>query len=209
MHAVEAAVAPAFKWLLAGLATALPLLLVDGDVPSLFVAQLVALTAFALGLVSRIAPTSDVTWFASIRARRTSMFASAAAVVVVVTGVTGLVTLATTAALRFHPSTQFLQLISALDIAWVTAAVVVGVRWLASSRAGIIAGGVIGIVCVWSIWRYVDNVGFAPDGSWIVSRIALEQYVLPYDAMAALVAIGVVAGGIRRRQLRPQPSAQS
>jgi len=137
------------------------------------------------------------------------MFASAAAVVVVVTGVTGLVTLATTAALRFHPSTQFLQLISALDIAWVTAAVVVGVRWLASSRAGIIAGGVIGIVCVWSIWRYVDNVGFAPDGSWIVSRIALEQYVLPYDAMAALVAIGVVAGGIRRRQLRPQPSAQS
>ena len=50
--------------------------------------------------------------------------------IVIVTGVTALVTLATTAALRFEPSLQFLQLLSALDIAWVVAGTTLAVRSL-------------------------------------------------------------------------------
>ncbi len=195
--------------MVAGLAISPALLAVDVPLLVGFTAHLAALVAFGLGLAHALAPRSDEAWFSSLRYPGVAQLASAAAVVIIVTGVVGLVTLASSAALRFHPSTQFLQLISALDIAWATTAVLLGVRWARSRRLATWAASALGIVCVWSIWRYLVNVGFGPDGEWLVTRAALFEYVLPFDVAAAFLAVGAVVAGIRRRQATWQPSAQS
>jgi hypothetical protein len=127
--------------------------------------------------------------------------------VVVVTGVVGLVTLASSAALRYQPSLQFLQLLSALDIAWVVAAVIIGIR-LGWGRAGLVAGGVVGAFCVWSIWNYLRVVGLAPDGGWELRGDELMRLVLPFDMAAAVVAIGLVGEGLRRAQRTAHASDQ-
>jgi hypothetical protein len=119
--------------------------------------------------------------------------------VVLVTGVVALVTLASSAALRYPPSMQFLQLLSAVDIAWVVAAFVVGAGRAWGRAAAIVGGAVVGIVCVAAIWRYLDIVGFGPNGEWIVDGAELWRNVIPADMVAALTAIGVFAYGARRR----------
>ena len=88
------------------------------------------------------------------------------------------------------------------------AASIIGFRWLLGEAAGRAIGGIIALVCVWSIWRYLDEVGFGPDGQWIVDRDALARLVLPFDVMAAVVAIAAVVLGARR-QATAQPSPQS
>lgn len=51
---------------------------------------------------------------------------------------------------------------------------------------------------MWSIWRYLTVVGFAPDGGWQVDGGALFTHVLPYDMAAATVAIVTLIVGARR-----------
>ncbi|MCL1599593.1 MAG: hypothetical protein M3094_10435, partial [Actinomycetia bacterium] len=122
----------------------------------------------------------------------------------------GLVTLASSAALRFDPSTQFLQLLSALDIAWAGAALAIGVYRAASRSWAIAAAGVLGVVCVWSIWSYLFAVGFGANGSWIVSGSDLMRYVLPFDVAAATMAVVAFLFGVRARlHATEQPSPQS
>ena len=209
MHPVETSVRRAFPWLLGGLAASLLLLAVEANLETVFITHLVVLVTFSLGLAFVLDDQADREWFPSIERRPVRRFAGASAVVIVVTGVVALVTLASSAALRFDPSTQLLQLLSALDIAWATTALMVGVRWARGAAAARAAAIGLGVVCVWSIWRYIDNVGFGPNGEWLVTRDALLEFVLPYDTAAALLAVGAVIVGIKRGQETEQPRPQS
>jgi hypothetical protein len=213
MPRIERALLLTTPWLVGGLAVAIPLLLVDvsSDLLRWFLIQLVALVALGLVIAVLITPLADASWFIetgwSVRLR---LVASGVATVVLVTGGVGLVTIATSAALRYDPSTQFLQLLSALDIAWAGAAIVVGATRAWGRAAGIAGGTVLGVFCIWSIWNYLDTVGFGPDGAWIVSGSDLMRLVIPYDMAAATVAILVFAVGIvRRAQATEQPRPQS
>ena len=68
----------------------------------------------------------------------------------------------------------------------------------------------MGIVCVWSIWYYLDTVPFGPDGEWVVSGSDLATRVIPFDVAAAIIAVGVFAfGTYRAAQAMEQPSDQS
>jgi hypothetical protein len=120
--------------------------------------------------------------------------------------VVALVTLATAAALRFDPSLQFLQLLSTLDIAWSVAALYFGVRWLKGETLGRMAGAMLAVVCIWSIWNYLRIVGFTDSGGWLVDAGALGRWVLPFDTAAALLALGSLVLAVRQptEQRNPQ-----
>lgn len=197
---IELALTRALRWTLGAAAISLPLLAVPSPEGSqLLVHSIVHLTALvALGLFVAwdLARFLDDTWFGWLGpfGRR---LASGAATVALTVGVVALVTLPTSAALRLAPSLQFLQLLSALDIAWAAGATLIGVRWLVGERVGALAGAVVGVVCIWSIWKYLTIVGFAPDGGWQVNGSALLRYVLPYDMAAAAIAVLALTAGAR------------
>lgn len=200
--------ARALRWTIGGAVLSLPLLAVpEATPPNLMVYTMVhlgALVAFGLVVIVDLARFVNQSWFAWLGATA-RMVASGAAVVALTVGAVALVTLPTSAALRFDPSLQFLQLLSALDIAWAAGATLVGVSWIAGRRWGHVAGVIIGVICVWSIWTYLDAVGFAPDGGWQVDGSALMTYVLPYDMGAAAIAIVSLILGARRTAGRIEP----
>jgi hypothetical protein len=210
---IEQALVKALRWLIAGLVASVPLLFVDiGDDPTVaFLVHLGVLVAFGVALSTALLPESGSDWFAgSAWPEWTRFMASGIGIVVLTTGVVGLVTLASSAALRYDPSTQFLQLLSALDIAWVTAAVVLGAHRAWSRSAGIAGGIVMGIVCVWSIWYYLEAAAFGPKGQWVVSGSDLASRVIPFDAAAAIIAVGLFTFGTYRvSRATAQPSPQS
>jgi hypothetical protein len=119
-------------------------------------------------------------------------------VVILITGAVGLVTLATSAALRYDVSLQFLQLISALDIAWVVAAFSLGLRWGFGWRVAVGGAMMMGAVCVWSIWRYLDVVGFTAEGGWFVDGGRIASLILPFDLIAAVLAVTALVIGVGR-----------
>ena len=65
------------------------------------------------------------------------------------------------------------------------------------------------IVCVWSIWRYLAEVRFGTEGQRLVPRYVLIRLVLPFDTLAAVLALGAVLVGIRHRQTTEHPNPQS
>jgi len=209
---IERAVIAAVPFLAAGLVlSVLMFVLPSATTIAVVTFHLGGLVLLALLAAFRLEPLAGSDWFLG---HPWSPFwrlsASGVAVVFLVTGVVGLVTLASSAALRYPPSMQFLQLLSALDIAWAATALIVGLRrgwgrWIA------IAGGVVlAVVCVWAIWRYLDVVGLGPDGEWIVDADALFEHVLPYDTAAAIAAIAALVLGTRRAsQAIEQASPQS
>jgi hypothetical protein len=133
------------------------------------------------------------------RGARRPWLASAVSVVALVTGYAALVALASSAALRYDPSLQFLQLLSALDVAWSAAAIGIGVRVLAGSkRAGTLASIGLDVVCVFSIWNYLRVVGFDESGGWLVDRTELLTLVIPFDVVAAVMAIAALVAADRR-----------
>jgi hypothetical protein len=200
--------------LVAGLVTSLLLILLpDPDVDRLLLVvtfHLGAVVAFGLGVGLDLARHADTTWFADAGVSRFwKRFGTMAAIVALTAGVVALVTLASSAALGYRPSLQFLQLLSALDIAWVTAALMLGIRVMAGDRWALVAGLMMAVVCIWSIWRYLDVVGFTADGGWLVSGPDLWRYVLPFDIAAAVMAIGALVIGIRSTQATVQRRPQS
>lgn len=202
-HPLERGLATSLRWLVGALAVAPLLLLIpkpadDGARLVLVIGHLGLLVAFGIALVVRLSPLVDDEWFEGASPRATRWGATAA-VVALDTGTVALLTLATSAALRYPPSLQFLQLLSALDIAWAGAALYLGVRMLRAERVAFGTTTVLGVVCVWSIWNYLRVVGFDAKGGWLLNGVELSRLVLPFDTMAALLAISAVTVGIRRR----------
>jgi hypothetical protein len=199
---MERVVLAAVPFLVAGLVLSLPLLLVTRTPPPITPVIVHLSGLVLLGLVTAVwlAPLAGADWFLG-RAWSAwwRLVASGVTVVVITTGVVGLVTLASSAALQFPPSMQFLQLLSALDIAWAGGALVVGAHRAWGRAAAVAAGVVLGVVCVFAIWRYLDVVGFGPSGEWIVDGPALWRNVIPADTAAALVAIVVFTYGTWRQ----------
>ena len=199
---MERVVLAAVPFLVAGLVLSLPLLLVTWTPPPITPVIVHLSGLVLLGLVAAVwlAPLAGADWFLG-RAWSAwwRLVASGVTVVVITTGVVGLVTLASSAALQFPPSMQFLQLLSALDIAWAGGALVVGAHRAWGRAAAVSAGVVLGVVCVFAIWRYLDVVGFGPSGEWIVDGPALWRNVIPADTAAALVAIVVFTYGTWRQ----------
>lgn len=199
---MERVVLAAVPFLVAGLVLSLPLLLVTWTPPPMrpVLVHLSGLVLLGLAAAVWLAPLAGADWFLG-RAWSAwwRLVASGVTVVVITTGVVGLVTLASSAALQFPPSMQFLQLLSALDIAWAGGALVVGAHRAWGRAAAVAAGVVLGVVCVFAIWRYLDVVGFGPSGEWIVDGPALWRNVIPADTAAALVAIVVFTYGTWRQ----------
>jgi len=208
---MERAVLATVPFLGIGLVASLPLLLIQWSPPPL-VLVLVHLTVLVLlGIAAsiRLAPLAGGNWFQG--QSWTPLwrgFASGISVVFLVTGLVGLVSIASSAALRYPPSLQFLQLLSALDIAWAGAALVVGVCRAWRMPAAIAAGLMLTVICIWSIWWYLDAVGFGPSGEWIVDASVLMRRVLPFDIAAAVMAIGALLYGTHRQAME-QASPQS
>jgi hypothetical protein len=208
---MERAVLGTLPFLLIGLAVSVPLLFVQWSPPpfTVVIVHLAALVLLGLIAAIRLMSLAGSDWFMG---QSWSPFwrlaASGISVVFLVTGMVGLVTLASTAALRYPPSLQLLQLLSALDIAWAGAALVIGVYRAWRLPAAVAAGTLLAIICIWSIWRYLDVVGFGPTGEWIVDSGALARYVLPFDVIAAVMAVGALVFGTRRQAIE-QASPQS
>lgn len=197
----------ATKLTIAGVAVSPVLLFVrPGDLTLLFTAQLSALVLFGIVVVSRLERFTDALWFEA-RTLWRRRWLTAAAAVALATGAVALVTLATSSALGLEPSLQFLQLLSALDIAWAAGALYYGVRWRYSSRAALILAAVLGVLCVYSIWNYLTIFGFTSEGGWLVDRPGLLRYVIPGDILAAIVALAAITWGSfrpNRESLQPQ-----
>ena len=208
---MERAVLATVPFLGVGLLASLPLLLISWSAPpfELVIVHLTVLVLLGLAASMRLAPFARVDWF--LGQSWTPFWralASGVSVVFLVTGMVGLVTIASSAALQYPPSLQFLQLLSALDIAWAGAALVVGVYRAWGLPASVIAGSLLAVICIWSIWWYLDAVGFGPNGEWIVDAAVLMQRVLPFDIAAAVMAIGALIYGTRRQAIE-QASPQS
>jgi hypothetical protein len=197
---MERALTTAVRWLLPALAVSGLLLAFPSPGGSLgwVMLHLAIVVTFGLALIMTLGRYLGATWFSDL-GRFAQRLAVAATLVVLATGAVALVTLASSAALRFQPSLQFLQLLSALDIAWAAGATALGVEMLAGRRAGWAGGITIVAICLWSVWRYLDVVGFTPDGGWLVDGGAMWTYILPYDMMAAAVAIASLTAGARKQ----------
>jgi hypothetical protein len=210
---MERAVIAAGPYLVAGLGLSLPLLLVPpgSTTTTLVSVHLAALVILGIALADRLAPLADSGWFAAQGwGAFWRLLASGVGVVIIVTGVVALVTLASSAALRYPPSLQFLQLLSALDIAWAAAAIMVGALRLWGRGVALVAGVLLGVLCVWAIWNYLTVVGLGPDGQWIVDGGRLMTLVIPFDMLAAFVAVVLFVAGTRRSaQAIEQSSPQS
>jgi hypothetical protein len=198
---LEVAAVRSVSWLGGGLAVSALLLLVPGDLDltTVFLVQLSGLTVLGVIVAARIAPLFVGLWYAGYTLSDTwRRLAAGVSLVVVATGVIGLVTLASSAALRFAPSVQFLQLLSALDIAWVVAATLIGATRLWGRAIGSGAGAVMGAFCVASIANYLRVVGFSPEGEWVLDGGELMRLVIPSDMLAATVAIVILVAAARR-----------
>lgn len=217
MSPFEQAISQAVRWLVAGLLLT-PLLLAvptpHGSTPWILF-HLTVIVAGGLVLTMSLGRYLRDPWFPALGPVG-SLLASAASIVVLVTGAVGLVTLASSAALRLDPSLQFLQLLSALDIAWVVGATAIGATLLKGRSVGWIAGTVMATVCVWSVATYLVAVGYTPAGGWLVDGEAMWRYILPYDIAAAVIALTTLGLGVRERvmhrhtdQVMAQPSPQS
>ena len=199
---LEAALLRSLRWLAGGLVAA-PLLLFipQPSHESLLAWSTVHTTAMVmLGFATMLdlARYTDEPMFTSITSVSLRRFTTAGSLVALVTGVVALVTLATSAALRFDASLQFLQLLSTLDIAWSVAALYFGVRWLRGERSARLAGGILSLICIWSIWNYLRIVGFTDGGGWVVDGGALLRWVLPFDTMAAVMALTALTVAVRQ-----------
>ena len=144
-----------------------------------------------LVLAAEMAPLLDAPWFATTRR---PWLVSAISLVALITGFAALLTLATSAAARYDPSMQFLQLLSSLDIAWVTSAMFFGAWRMWGRLAAWLLGSLIIVACVASIAAYLSIVGFAPGGDWLVDGSELLRIVIPADMVAAIAAIAVLLG---------------
>lgn len=186
----ERAALTTLGWTAGGAATALVLLpFPAGDTPlTTATVHLAAVVVYGIGLSFRLVGMADPPWFEGMATPRRRRCATSIWLVTLVAGSVGLVALATSAGLRYDPSMQFLQVLSAVDIAWAAASIAVGVSWWRGRGPAGAGVALLAVVCIWSIWRYLSIVGFGPEGSWRVDADRMSTLVLPYDVAAALMA---------------------
>lgn len=199
MSGVETVLARSLLWTMVGAAAAIPTLVVPQPADPLLtvVIQLSLVVVFAISLAFHLAPFVDEPWFAGFEVgRRARMALTWAVVVFAVTGAAGATMLATSAALRYDPSLQFLQLVAGSGMAGCAAAVVLGSRHRIGSRTALGGAVVVLIVGVGSLWRYLDAVGFTAAGGWIVDASKLARLVLPYDAAVVIAALVAFSAGV-------------
>ncbi len=203
MIGVEQAIGRTLRWLLPALAVTPLLLLIPTPHGSTLgvLAHLTGLVIFGLALTMSLATDIKEDWFPGLKPV-SRVLASLTTVVVLATGAVALVTLASSAALRFDPSLQFLQLLSALDIAWAAGATAVGAQLLRNRTIGWTAGFAVVAICIWSVASYLVAVGYTPTGGWKVDGAAMWRYILPFDMAAAALAITAPALGARRAAAR-------
>jgi triacylglycerol esterase/lipase EstA (alpha/beta hydrolase family) len=79
-----------------------------------------------------------------------------------------LVAIASSAALQYQPSVQFLHLLLALDIAWVVAGTTLAVRALWGDTTAFAAGFMMSVISVLSIVLYLTDVGLGTNDGWLV-----------------------------------------
>ena len=209
-HPVEAALARSVRWLVPALLVTPLLLFVQVPRSALLpvsIVHLSLLVTYGVIVAADLSRLLEDEWFGGMRPFGRA-FASAGSVVALSTGVVALLTLASSAALRYDVSLQFLQLLSSLDIAWAAAAIGIGAYWLWGRSGALIAVVALLVVCVWAIGVYLSVVGFGPSGEWLVDGAALMRHVLPYDMAAAATALSLLIAGARRQATR-QPSPQS
>jgi len=198
---LEQAVLTAVPWLIAGLVAALPLLLIPESTDRRWdlMIHLVVLVGFSFALTWRLAPLATRDWFSAYNwSTSLNHLATAVSLIVIVTGFTGLVSLASSAAMGYQPSLQFLQLLSALDIAWVVGGILLASRALWGRAAALAVGSVVGVSCVPSIGRYLAEVGLTDQGGWLVVQEQMLRLVIPFDVAAATMTIGLTALAARR-----------
>lgn len=201
-HPFETGLRVGTRWVLIGVAIS-PIGLLVGSTSNdsrllIVTFHLIAMTAVIFALTCRLAAVFDPPAFSS-RSTFASRFGTDAALVALVTGFAALVTLASSAALRYQPSLQFLQLLSVLDIAWTTSGFYVGVRRILQARwAGPAAGIFMGTMCVFSLTRYLAVIGFGPDGGWDVQAPDMLRLVIPADVIAAVLTVGALVLGARK-----------
>lgn len=198
---LDAAMGRAARLAVVGALLAATLVLVEApeDLLAVVVIHLSGIVLFGFAAAVLLAPATDTV--------DAGVFRRGAVVVAAVTGVVLIVTLVASAAIGFEVSVQFLQLLSALDIAWVVAATFYGLRWRLGLGAATVGAAAIGVMCVWSIWRYLDRVGFTSEGGWLVDTDALLRLVLPLDVMAAVLALGSLWWGARHATAQRSPQS--
>lgn len=179
---------------LALLPTPLLLFVMPSNLLRAFIAQLITLVLFGLVVTVRLAREVEPAWF-DARSTWRRAWSTRAAAVAMATGSVALVTLASSAALRFEPSLQYLQLLSALDIAWATGALYLGVSLKKAELLARLAGALLIALCVFSIWNYLTIFGFTPEGGWLVDEPGLLRYVIPGDVAAAAIALSALTWG--------------
>lgn len=191
----------ATRWTLIGAVGSVILLAVPGSFIAghqlaIVIVHLSILVGSATVLTWRLAEKVDEGFFSGVRR---PWLASAVSIVALVVGYAALVTLASSAALRYDPSLQFLQLLSAMDVAWSAAALGLGARVITrSDRIGRMAAIALDVICVFSIWNYLRVVGFDPEGGWVVDRAELLTLVIPFDVVAAIMAVGALLAAEQR-----------
>jgi hypothetical protein len=164
--------------------------------------HLLAMMIATLLLTVDLAPLLDRPWFPGVRR---PWLASAASLIALVTGFAALLTLATSAAAGYDPSLQFLQLLSSLDIAWVTAAIFFGAWSLWGRGSAWVLGSLVVIACVASIAAYLNVVGFTDQGGWLVDAGKLVRIVISADIVTAIVSLAVLLSAAWKKD---QPMAQ-
>jgi hypothetical protein len=200
-HNLEGAVFRAVGPLVFALLASVPLLLLPRQDDRIFelLVHLIGLVAFSFALTWWLAPLADRSWFAGRHwLQANNRFVTNAAFIVIVTGATALVTLASSATMQYEASLQFLQLLSALDIAWVVSGTMLAVRLLWGRLASLAAGWMMSVVCVLSIAAYLDKVGLDDSGGWLVDGEQMLRLVIPFDVAAAIITIGLTLLAARR-----------
>lgn len=214
---IERALLSAFPWLAVGLLVsplALFLPAVGPDPSVRLLVHLAVLVAAGLSLADRIARYLFAEgWFAKPGwSARRRVYGTAIVLVIIPTGVIALIALASSAALGFDPSVQYLQLLSALDIVWAGAALLYGSYVLWGRTAARVSAAVLGVACVASLWNYVRVVGFGEQGEWVVDGGQLMRLVIPFDMLAAVAAVTVLVLAVHRlaaSHTQPQPIEQA
>ena len=189
-------------WTSVGIAAGFPALVVPGpeDPRLTVIIHLFLLGVFAIGLVFHLAPLGDEPWFdrggMGIVGRRAATWI---AITAMVTASAATAAAATAAALRYDASMQYLVVLAADAMALPAAAAILGGRRRFGPKAAVVIGFIVAADVLWSVARYLGNVGVGPGGAWIVDGARFGTLILPFLAASAVAAAALFTAGTRHR----------